>query len=81
MITYNVSISACEKGHQWPQAFGLLAQISSQRGAPKVMTYTASISACEKGRQWPEAWRLPAIQVVSAFGSVAYSMHLRRLGS
>ena len=55
VITYNATISACEKGRQWQRALGLLEERSSQGLQANVITYSATINACEKGRQWQRA--------------------------
>ena len=40
-VSWNATMSACEKGKQWEEALGLLT--------PVVVSFTASISAYEKG--------------------------------
>ena len=60
VITYNATISACEKGKQWQRALGLLEEMLSQGIRANVITYNATISACGKGKQWQRAlgcWR------------------------
>jgi pentatricopeptide repeat domain-containing protein 1 len=52
VITYNASISACEKGEQWAAALGLLRQVHQQRIEPDVVTYNASILASCKSYEW-----------------------------
>ena len=54
-ITYSASISACEKGSQWPGALSLLAQVGVFAAVPDISTYNACINGCEKGPQWPGA--------------------------
>merc|ERR1712032_1792965 len=72
IISYGSSISACEKGGQWPEALSLLREkggrwlealsllreMGDVRLALDVITYNAGISACEKGGQWPEVLSL-----------------------
>ena len=57
-ITYNGSISACEKGQQWMTATALLREMQQWHMKPDAITYSASISACEKGQQWITATTL-----------------------
>ncbi len=48
MITYNATISACEKGPAVDPKF--LRQMQQQwHMMPNVITYNATISTCEKG--------------------------------
>ncbi len=49
VVTYNASISACEKGSQLAQVLALLREMACGRLELDVVTYSASISACEKG--------------------------------
>jgi pentatricopeptide repeat domain-containing protein 1 len=58
VITYNASISACEKGGQWEKALQLLEEMRAKGVEPDVILYSASISACEKGGQWEKALQL-----------------------
>ena len=51
VITYNATISACEKGHQLERALELLAEIRGRDLEPNVITYSAVISICDKGHQ------------------------------
>ena len=52
-ITYNASISACEKGSQWPGALSLLARMRELAAEPDTVARDARISAWEKRSQWP----------------------------
>ena len=51
MITYNATISACEKGRPWQRAAGFFEEMQSHGPQAGVITYDATISACDKGRQ------------------------------
>merc|ERR1719359_2313321 len=51
VITYNSTISACEKGQEWIMAMTLLREMQQWHMKPDVITYSSSISACEKGQQ------------------------------
>ena len=51
VITISASISACEKGSQWPMALQLLAASMEKN----VISYSAAMSACAKGMQWQHA--------------------------
>jgi len=51
VITYSALISACAKGQQREQAFGLFEDMKRQSAVPNVITYNALISACEKGQK------------------------------
>ena len=55
VISYNSTISACEKGQQWEQAVSLLPEMRSYWLEPDVISYSSLISACEKGKQWEQA--------------------------
>jgi pentatricopeptide repeat domain-containing protein 1 len=48
VMTYNATISACEKGGQWEKALDLFREMQDREIDPSVMTYNAAISACEK---------------------------------
>ena len=48
VISYNASISACEKGQHWAAALVLLQDILISHMEPDVISYSAAISACEK---------------------------------
>ena len=48
VITYNATISACEKGQQWITAVSLLREMQNWNMEANVITYSATISACEK---------------------------------
>ena len=54
-MSFNASISACEKGKQWEGARGLLQELVHQLLTLNVVSFNASISACERGKQWEEA--------------------------
>ena len=53
MITYNASISACEKASQWQRALLLLRDLPNLQ--PDIVSYSASISACQKAGRWQAA--------------------------
>ena len=55
VIIYNAAISACERGEQWQQAFGLLEVMQQAAALPNVVSYYSAISACEKVQQWQQA--------------------------
>ena len=55
VITYDAAISACAKGEQWQQAFGLLEVVQQAAALPTVFSYNSAISACEKVQQWQQA--------------------------
>ena len=59
VITYNATISACEKGQRPERALELLAEMQGQGLDPDVITYNATISACAKGFQPARALELP----------------------
>ena len=58
VISYDASISACEKGHQWQQAFGVLAGMQQTAMLRNVISYKAAISACVKGPMQSELFEL-----------------------
>ena len=49
VITYNASISTCEKGVRPERAVEFFESMQTYRLTPNVITYNASISMCEKG--------------------------------
>ena len=51
VITYNATISACEKDGLWQQALELLREMPERGVTPDVITYSATMSACEKASQ------------------------------
>ncbi|CAE8631090.1 unnamed protein product, partial [Polarella glacialis] len=57
-VTFNTTISACEKGGQWQLALSLLDEMSKSKVWKDTVTYNASISACEKSGQWQLALAL-----------------------
>jgi pentatricopeptide repeat protein len=65
VIPYRAAISACEKGEQWQQAFGLLAVMQQSVLVPGVIAYNAAISACEKSEQWQQALGVLAVMLQS----------------
>ena len=72
VITYNVAISACEKGQKPQQALHLLQEMLLGGLLPNGITCNAAISACEWYQQpqqgvvaegaapWPRAAKNPA---------------------
>eukprot|EP00435_Cladocopium_sp_Y103_P074743 s123_g50.t3 len=61
VITFNASISACEKGREWPAA---LCMLEAMRGGATVqdqISFSAAVSACEKTGEWRRV-----LQVVSS---------------
>merc|ERR1712150_441265 len=52
VVTYNASISACEKGEQWALALHILAEMELHKLQPNDITYNALCSACTRGQQW-----------------------------
>ena len=52
VITFNATISACEKGQQWITAVSLLREMQQGNVKTDVITFNATINACEKGQQW-----------------------------
>jgi len=57
-ITFNIAISACEKGGQWKQALAPSRRMRCERVQQNTITYRAAISDCEKGGQWQKALEL-----------------------
>eukprot|EP00435_Cladocopium_sp_Y103_P040272 s1138_g10.t3 len=58
LISFNASISCCEKASRWQFARSLLQNAGLVRLAPNVITYSAAISACEKAAEWQQALML-----------------------
>ena len=57
VITYNMTVTSCEKRRQWRHVLGLLETMRDHRVVPDVITYSAAISACEKCRQLAPMFR------------------------
>lgn len=51
-ITYNATMSACEKGEQCQQALELFERTLGEGVQQNTITYSAAITACEKSGQW-----------------------------
>ena len=51
-VSWNATMSACEKGKQWEEALGLLKEMVHELLTPDAVSVNAAISACEKGKQW-----------------------------
>ena len=49
-IVYDMTISACEKGGQWPKALELFEEMGRLGFERSAFTYSAMISVCEKFR-------------------------------
>ena len=58
VVSYNSTISACEKAGQWERALELLSEMQEHGLEPDVISYSATISACEKGGEWRRALEL-----------------------
>ena len=58
VISYNTTISACEKGSQWEIALQVLANMQPAKTLPDVISFCAAVSACEKASQWESAVHL-----------------------
>ena len=55
VVSYNCTISACEKGAaRWEQALHLVENLLSRGLLSDIVTSSAVISACQKGQHWPE---------------------------
>ncbi|CAK9063345.1 unnamed protein product [Durusdinium trenchii] len=55
IISYNTSMSACEKGHQWSLALRLYEELQEKALRPDHITYSVALNACQ---QWTEALEL-----------------------
>ncbi len=47
MISYNATMSTCEKGQQWEQALSLMPEMRRSWFEPNVISFSAATSACE----------------------------------
>merc|ERR1711972_113290 len=54
----NATISACEKGAQWPRALALFDGMQKARIQPNVITFNAAIHACGSAGEWQRASEL-----------------------
>ena len=52
LVSFNTSITACERAAAWTKAFTMYHIVRETRWNPNVITYGATASALEKGRQW-----------------------------
>ena len=57
-ISFNASISACEKSSTWQQALALFLAMPRARVQADEISYNSAISACEKVGQWQLALML-----------------------
>ena len=48
IISYNATISACEKGGEWEKALQLFKETNHNGIDPNIISYNATISAREK---------------------------------
>ncbi|CAE7939514.1 unnamed protein product [Symbiodinium sp. KB8] len=67
VISYNATISACEKGRQWQLALSLFGSIAAAGLVPDLISHNAAISACEKAGKWQMALQL--------FASISHRSH------
>ncbi|CAJ1425158.1 unnamed protein product [Effrenium voratum] len=56
-VTWNCTISVCEKAAQWQRAVKLLEGMEEKTLQLQTITYNAIISACHKGQNWQLALR------------------------
>ena len=54
VISFNASISSCEKANHWQQALEIFDEMLTDL-APDVITCSALMSCCEKAGQWQQA--------------------------
>ena len=55
VISYNATISACERSSKWTWALQLLQDISSRNLQPDTITFNTCISACSNALKWQRA--------------------------
>ncbi|CAE8636052.1 unnamed protein product [Polarella glacialis] len=55
VITFNATVTACDRGQQWQRALSVVELMRSQNLEATVITLNATLSACVKGRQWQAA--------------------------
>ncbi|CAK0819754.1 unnamed protein product [Prorocentrum cordatum] len=61
LVSYNVGISACEKGMQWQRALVLLNEIPEAKLVPDVISCQTVTRACDRSGQVQQAiWLLTA---------------------
>jgi pentatricopeptide repeat protein len=56
VISFNASISSCEKANHWQQALEIFDEMLTEL-PPDVITCSALMSCCEKAGQWQQASR------------------------
>ncbi|OLP87174.1 Pentatricopeptide repeat-containing protein, chloroplastic [Symbiodinium microadriaticum] len=57
-LSYNASISACEKCAQWQHALWLLQSMRAAQAEADVISYNSCMSACGKAARWRDAVNL-----------------------
>jgi len=56
-ITYNTTMTSCEKGRRWIRALRLFDEMRASCVAPDVVTYNVAVSASKHGARWEDAIR------------------------
>ena len=57
-ISYNATISSCEKGSQWQVACQLFESMPHAGCTPDVISYSAAITACDRAALWQDGLQL-----------------------
>ena len=57
IISYNATISACEKGVQWDKAMNLFKDMQINSIDPNIISYSETIGACFNSCKYKEAFK------------------------
>ena len=79
IISFNTTISACEKGCQWEMALQVVSDMQAVEILPDAVSFSAAISACEKASQWEMALELFSQMPASRITKDARQMYLTHL--
>ncbi|CAE7563421.1 unnamed protein product [Symbiodinium natans] len=55
IITYNTSMSVCERAGEWQAASHLFGEVAQESLQADVITYSAAVGACERSSNWQQA--------------------------
>lgn len=52
VVSYNTSISACEKDSQWEEGMQSLQEMSQKVLTSDIVSYNTAMTGCDKGSRW-----------------------------
>merc|ERR1712025_213656 len=65
IITFSITLSACENGHDWRHALFLLSAMIATRIEPNFACYGAAAGACDRAGQYRESLSILFYSVIS----------------